>query len=105
MKTETELKRILEDVVGAKNLSSNARFLDIGGNSLNLVQVLKRIEDKFGVSPSPRIFFDKSRSTVAGISAALDSQLQERLSSPPQNGQAGPQEMSRPAPVAVSQHA
>jgi len=73
MKTEAVLIEILEKVIGARNLNSDARFLDIGGNSLNLVEVLKQIKDKTGVTPAPRIFFDKSQSTVAAISAAIDS--------------------------------
>lgn len=77
MKTEAILIQILENVIGVKNLSRDARFLDIGGNSLNLVEVLKQIKDKIGVAPPPRIFFDKSRSTVAAISAEIDSQRQD----------------------------
>jgi len=73
MNTEALVTGILENVIGVKNLSRDARFLDIGGNSLNLVEVLKQIKDKTGVAPAPRIFFDKSNSTVAAISAAIDS--------------------------------
>lgn len=73
MKTEAILIKILEDVIGAKKLTGETRFLDIGGNSLNLVAVLKQIKEKTGVSPSPRLFFDKKRSTVAALSAEIDS--------------------------------
>jgi acyl carrier protein len=73
MKTEAILIEILEKVIGVRNLNSDARFLDIGGNSLNLVEVLKQIKDRTGVAPAPRIFFDRSQSTVAAISAAIDS--------------------------------
>lgn len=77
MKTEAILIQILENVIGVKNVSRDARFLDIGGNSLNLVEVLKQIKDRLGVAPPPRIFFDKSRSTVAAISAEIDSLRQD----------------------------
>jgi acyl carrier protein len=80
MKTEAILTQILEDVIGVKNVSRDTRFLDIGGNSLNLVQVLKQIKEKIGVSPAPRIFFDKTNSTVAAISAAIDAQLEQSRS-------------------------
>jgi acyl carrier protein len=80
MKTEAVLIQILEDVIGIKNVSRDARFLDIGGNSLNLVQVLKQIKEKFGVSPAARIFFDKNNSTVAAISSAIDAQLEHSRS-------------------------
>jgi acyl carrier protein len=77
METEAVVTQILENVIGVRNLSSEARFLDIGGNSLNLVEVLKQIKEKTGVSPKPRMFFEKSRSTIAAISAAIDSQREE----------------------------
>ncbi len=73
--TEATVIRVLEDVVGAKNLSADSRFLDIGGNSLNLIEVLKQLREKTGVAPSPRIFFDRQSSSVAAISAAIDTQL------------------------------
>lgn len=73
MNTETVLIQILENVIGAQNVSRDARFLDIGGNSLNLVEILKQIKDRFGIAPPPRMFFDKSHSTVAAISAEIDS--------------------------------
>lgn len=74
MTTEAVVTQILESVIGVQNLNRDARFLEIGGNSLNLIEVLKQIKEKTGVAPSPRIFFDKSASTVAAISAAIDSQ-------------------------------
>ena len=74
MKTEAILIQVLERVVGVSNLTRDARFLDIGGNSLNLVEVLKQIKERTGIAPSPRMFFDKANSTVAAISAAIDSQ-------------------------------
>jgi len=73
MNTEAILIRILEDVIGAKKVSAETRFLDIGGNSLNLVEVLKQLRAKTGVAPSPRLFFDRSRSTVATLSAEIDA--------------------------------
>jgi acyl carrier protein len=74
MKTETILIQILENVLEVKNLRRDARFLDIGGNSLNLIEILKQIKDRTGIAPSPRIFFDKQRATIAAISAAIDAQ-------------------------------
>jgi acyl carrier protein len=74
METESVVTQILEEVIGVKGVSREARFLDIGGNSLNLVEVLKQIHDKTGVSVAPRMFFEKTNSTIAAISAAIDSQ-------------------------------
>lgn len=72
MNTEATVIQILEDVIGVKQLTPQTRFLDIGGNSLNLVAVLKQIKEKTGVTPTPRLFFDKTRSTVAAIAAEID---------------------------------
>ena len=83
MNTETLVIKIFEDVIGVRNLTPDARFLDIGGNSLNLVAVLKQIKDKTGVAPAPRMFFDKSYATVAAISSAIDMQREELSSQSP----------------------
>lgn len=77
MSTEAIVTQVLESVIGVKNLNRDARFLEIGGNSLNLIEVLKQLKEKTGIAPSPRIFFDKSASTVAGISAAIDAQREK----------------------------
>jgi acyl carrier protein len=77
LNTEAIVIQILENVIGVKDLGPGARFVDIGGNSLNLVQVLKQIKEKTGAAPSPRMFFDRSRSTVAAISAAIDAQRED----------------------------
>jgi acyl carrier protein len=74
MTTEAMLIEILEDVIGVTELDRNARFLDVGGNSLNLLEVLRQIKERTGVAMAPRIFFDRSRSTVASISAAIDAE-------------------------------
>ncbi|UVS97929.1 acyl carrier protein [Burkholderia glumae] len=73
MKTEAILIQVLEDVIGVKNVTPYTRFPDIGGNSLNLVEVLKRMKAQVGVTPPPRQFFDRTRSSVAELAAATDA--------------------------------
>jgi acyl carrier protein len=82
METEAVVTNIIENVVGVRGISRDARFLDVGGNSLNLVEVLTQILDKTGVSVAPRMFFEKSNSTIAAISARIDSQRQESQVAP-----------------------
>jgi len=77
MKTEAQVIQILERVIGVRGLTPETRFLDIGGNSLNLVAVLKLLKEKTGVVPAPRMFFDKAYGTVAAISSAIDIQREE----------------------------
>lgn len=73
MGTENTLIQILEKVLGVKDVKRQDRFLEIGGNSLNLIEVRREIEDKTGVTLPSRIFFDKSRSTVTSLSAEIDA--------------------------------
>ena len=75
--TEATLIDIYQEVIGVRDVSRDARFLDIGGNSLNLVEILKQIRERTGAKPAPRMFFDKDTSTVEAISAAIDAERQE----------------------------
>ncbi len=70
----------MERVIGLSGLSAEARFLDIGGNSLNLVEILKQVKQETGTTPSPRMFFHKTGSSISAISAEIDSQIAAKLS-------------------------
>jgi acyl carrier protein len=77
MNTEAVVTNIIEGVIGVKGVSRDARFLDLGGNSLNLGAVLTQIHNKTGVAVPARMFFHKTDSTIAAITAKIDAQLQE----------------------------
>ncbi|MGB2606076.1 MAG: phosphopantetheine-binding protein [Candidatus Sulfotelmatobacter sp.] len=77
MDTEAVVTKIIEDVIGVRGVSRDARFLDIGGNSLHLGAVLTQIHNKTGVAVPVRMLFHKTDSTIAAIAAKIDSQLQE----------------------------
>lgn len=77
MDTEALVTKIIEDVIGVRGVSRDARFLDIGGNSLHLGAVLTQIHSKTGVAVPVRMLFHKTDSTIAAIAAKIDSQLQE----------------------------
>ena len=77
METEAVVTNIIENVIGVRGVGRDARFLDIGGNSLNLGAVLTQIYNKTGIALPARMFFHKSDSTIAAITAKIDSQLQE----------------------------
>ena len=68
--TETELKRIWEDVLGASNLSVNADFFDAGGHSLLAVTLLSRIEKEFG--KQLRLAALVEAPTIRQMAAAID---------------------------------
>jgi hypothetical protein len=77
METEAVVTKIIEDVIGVRGVRRDARFIDIGGNSLHLGALLTRIHSETGVAVPVRIFFHKTDSTIAAIAAKIDSLLQE----------------------------
>ncbi len=77
MATEAVVTKILEDVIGVRGVSRDARFIDIGGNSLHLGAILTRIHSETGVAVPVRMFFHKTDSTIAAIAAKIDSLIQE----------------------------
>ena len=77
METEAVVTKIMEDVIGVRGVSRDARFIDIGGNSLHLGAILTRIHSETGVAVPVRIFFHKTDSTIAAIAAKVDSLIQE----------------------------
>lgn len=77
MATEAVVTKILEDVIGVRGVSRDARFIDIGGNSLHLGAILTRIHSETGVAVPVRMFFHKTDSTIAAIAAKIDALIQE----------------------------
>jgi len=77
METEAVVTKIMEDVIGVRGVSRDARFIDIGGNSLHLGALLTRIHSETGVAVPVRMLFHKTDSTIAAIAAKIDSQLKE----------------------------
>jgi len=71
--TEKKLAAIWKDVIGVETIGVNDLFMDVGGNSLNLVEVIGQVKEKMGVSIKARLFFDKDRSTIAELSKKIDA--------------------------------
>jgi acyl carrier protein len=71
--TEKELANIWKEVIGVEKIGVNERFMDIGGNSLNLVEAIGQVKEKMGVTLKARLFFDKHRSTIAELSKEIDA--------------------------------
>ena len=71
--TEKKLAEIWKDVIAVETIGMNDRFMDIGGNSLNLVEVIAQVKEKMGVSIKARLFFDKHKSTIAELSKEIDA--------------------------------
>ncbi|NEQ17694.1 MAG: acyl carrier protein, partial [Moorea sp. SIO3E2] len=62
-----------KDVLSVETISIEDRFMDIGGNSINLVEVVNQVTEKMGVSIKARWFFDKHKSTIAELSKEIDA--------------------------------
>lgn len=62
----------IKKATGAEDILPDQRFLDVGGNSLNLVKLLKAIKNETGVAMPAKAFFDKTRSTINQLSIELD---------------------------------
>jgi len=72
--TEARVREILEAVIGLESLDRDRCFLDVGGDSGNVVEVLEQIEERLGVSLDPRLFFEEETSTAAALGAAVHAQ-------------------------------
>jgi long-subunit acyl-CoA synthetase (AMP-forming) len=75
--TESRLTNIWTDVLGMENLSVEARFFEIGGDSLRAFQILSRLRDEFGIDLNPIEFFDAP--TIAAQAELLDSALRRKI--------------------------
>ncbi|NEO71692.1 phosphopantetheine-binding protein [Moorena sp. SIO3H5] len=71
--TEKQLAEIWKDVLSVETISIEDRFMDIGGNSINLIEVVNQVTEKMGVSIKARLFFDKHKSTIAELSKEIDA--------------------------------
>ncbi len=81
---EAELRRttatvlgIYQRVIGVEGIGPEGLFLDVGGNSLNLVEVLEQLEAEAGVVLDPRLFFEEETSSAEGIARAILDQQGE----------------------------
>lgn len=68
---ESYLKELWKEILGLSAVGADDRYLDLGGNSAALYQIVERIKSDLGYEIDPRIFFDPERSTLRGIAAVL----------------------------------
>ncbi|MCG9629023.1 chlorinating enzyme [Vibrio mediterranei] len=67
MKAKEIVFEIIKETLGLKHLDLNSRFLDIGGNSLNLAEIKSRIKNQTGVDVEAKMFFSKETSSIGNI--------------------------------------
>jgi hypothetical protein len=69
------LAALWTEIIGLSQVNPSDCFLDVGGNSLTLSLILKRVKSEKGVSLDPEPFFDPQRSSLAALAGQLDAAL------------------------------
>lgn len=73
---ERNVARIFESVLGVTPIGRSDDFFELGGTSLQAVEVLAAVEEMFGVALSPSALVE--RPTVEGLAALLAEQTLQR---------------------------
>ncbi|MBP2329728.1 amino acid adenylation domain-containing protein [Kibdelosporangium banguiense] len=68
--TEIQVAAVFGDVLGVARVGANENFFDLGGNSLQAMRVVSRINKAFGVKVNVRLLYGTS--TVAAIASKID---------------------------------
>ena len=71
--TEKQLIEIIEEVLDTEGIGLHDRFTKIGGNSLNLITVIKKIKEDMGITLKSRLFFHPKTSTIFKLSQEIDA--------------------------------
>ncbi|MEW1896263.1 non-ribosomal peptide synthase/polyketide synthase [Streptomyces albidoflavus] len=74
---EEALAGIWQEVLGREGVGAEDDFFDLGGSSVQLLQVTSRVRAAFGVALTVRDFYDAP--TVAGLTAAVEEQVLREL--------------------------
>jgi len=69
---EETLCSLFAEALGISHVGLDDNFFDLGGDSVMVIQLVRRIHDKLGVNLPIRTFFEEP--TVAGVSERLDVQ-------------------------------
>ncbi|WP_328913469.1 condensation domain-containing protein [Streptomyces sp. NBC_00223] len=73
--TVAELRALWREVLGRDDVDDHGDLFALGGDSLAVVRIVARIEERFGAEVPIRVFFDSP--TPAGFGAALTALLEE----------------------------
>lgn len=68
---EDALASILADVLELPAVDREARYLDLGGNSISLYLVIERVKSELGIELDPQQFFDPDHSSIAAIARSM----------------------------------
>lgn len=73
---ECDMVRIWSQVLGRSVIATDDFFLDLGGNSIEALQLLDAVADEFGVYLAPGALFEQP--TASALAAAIDEEDPER---------------------------
>ncbi|WP_326613088.1 non-ribosomal peptide synthase/polyketide synthase [Streptomyces scopuliridis] len=74
---EEVLADIWQEVLGVERIGAEDDFFELGGNSIQILQINSRIRAAFGVGFSVRAFYDSP--TVAGLAVAVEERILQEL--------------------------
>ncbi|MFE4645650.1 AMP-binding protein, partial [Streptomyces sp. NPDC056730] len=74
---EEVLAGIWQEVLGVERVGVEDDFFDLGGNSIQILQINSRIRTAFGVGFSVRAFYDSP--TVTGLAVAVEERILQEL--------------------------
>ncbi|MEU4269739.1 amino acid adenylation domain-containing protein [Streptomyces sp. NPDC026092] len=77
--TERTVAEIFANVLGTSRIGADSGFFAVGGNSLQAMRAVTRLNKHFGIRVNVRLLYGGT--TVSGIAAVIDERL-----SPPSNG-------------------
>ena len=72
---EQALTDIWVQILEKKRVGVNDAFLDIGGHSLNALQIIGRVQSLFGVQMSMQLFMDPEGGTVATMAEWIEQAI------------------------------
>jgi len=68
--TEKKLIDLFQEMFGFDDITVDTDFFDIGGNSLNAIKFLSRVESIFGMELAPDTLFEDGR--ITALAGAID---------------------------------
>lgn len=74
--TEAAVADCFAEVLGVTEMDPEDRFFDVGGNSLQALRAVSRVDKRFGIRVSVRQLYGSA--TISGFAAAIDEVLRPR---------------------------
>jgi acyl carrier protein len=73
---EMEVARCVTDVLGLARIGADENFFDVGGNSLQALRIVSRLNKTFDIRISVRLLYGTA--TLAGVAAAINELIEAK---------------------------